>query len=505
MHIEINWPFRIKRDRPPEQLKADNLWNGAPLRTFDSAVRNRVITPPRSMVTPFQRSPVWHRVAGLETWVNWYYKNPVLYSIVSILARCDANRRYVVKRRKGDKAIEPDVTRKDIPGKLYNLLKRPNCTQSQFEFTAQKKTFEELLGLSLTYGNAPIGFGPDINTIRSLWNVWPQYTSPQFTGKYFDAEKFSDIISEWVFQHGTYTKRFKPEEVMLRNKPNIDPMDGLVVGRSPWYAGVRPLSNIDMAYESRNVIMANRGFDIAVSPTVQDDSGNVPLTDPEKKEMQEAIGNYGALENQDWAWFAPFPVDITPINRDVRKLGLFDEIAYDCMILCHMAGVPEILLKMFLQGATFENQEASLRQLYQNTLIPQAADDDVELNNFLKTQDTPWEIVSTFDHIACLQKKKLEEAQANNQICTFMLNLFLIGGVTLNQWLAALDMPGVPNGDVYLPEMEPALQQFILGVLGKGAKAEAESTEDPEAPKDPEEEEKALKAKLSLFVHGKQA
>lgn len=458
----------------------------------------------------FQKTPYFQRIGGMQDLINWYYKNPIFYSIVMVKARCDANRRYVIKKR-GTEDIEKETTRKTIPGKLYRLLNRPNILESGWEFRMKKKVFEEVTGNSMVYGNVPVGFKNKFEYLSSLWNCWPQYMQIKLTGQYFDATKISDIISGWRFEYGTYRRDFASEDVMLRNKPAIDPMDGLVLGRATAYSQTRPLSNIDMAYESRNSVMANRGMDVILSSGKEDDNGPVPLLHEEHDEIKKAIKGYGALEDQEWAFFSSLPLNVTPINRDVRKLGLFEEIATDTIALCHAWGVPEILVKLYLQGATFENQEASLRALYQNTLIPESEDDDVELNSFLGLDDTEWCIASSFDHIACLQMAKQVKATANSLTSTYMERLFMLGMVTMNQWLAELDLPSVDGlGDKRLPEMDEEDMKFILTMLGKPMPGEEpaqipgqEGQPGQQAPAAEEtEDEKEMARIVKMYVQG---
>lgn len=392
-----------------------------------------------------------------------------------IKAREYANMRFVVKNRSGDK-IEPESTKKAIPAKIYKLLNNPNVMQKRWEFLQQRKIFREVCGNTMTYGNAGFGMKPDINTIAALWNVWPQYMEFMLTGKYFDAIEKTDVIKGWQFSYGDFKRPFNTDEILHQNNPNIDPTAGLIFGTPTAFSLIQPLSNIDMAYESKNVIMQNRGMRAIFTSDKGDASGKIPMTPAEKIEVQGEIKNYGALEGQKQFLFSNMPIKVTPIDQDVRKLGLSSDIAENAMLVCHAFGVPEILLKLYLSGATFENQESSLRRLYQGALIPESQDDIIGLNSFLGLDDTEWYIDASFDHVPCLQESEKLKAETNKTTSETAVQEFMKNLITLDEYRTRMGygpMPVVevdPNKpappDSRTQEQQAQLRGSVGGVQG---------------------------------------
>lgn len=310
----------------------------------------------------------------------------------------------VVNRRSG--IVEPELTQKPLPRKLYKKFEKPNVLQSRWEFLKQRKILHEVGGNSFTYGNFGLGLQPSIDNLAALWNVWPAAMQFKLAGGYFEATQIEDIISEWKFEVGKYKKVWTPREILHRNEPNTDVRDGVIFGRSTAHSLIKPLSNIDMAYESRNVLMKNRGFRVMLTSEKEDASGKVPLLDTEEDAVKDNIKNYGLREGQQQFFFSNMPLKVTTIDQDVNKLGLFEEIYTDALMVCHAFGVPEVLLKLYIKGATFENQEASVRRLYQGTLIPESIDDMLALNSFLGLDDEEWMVMGSFDHVAALQESE---------------------------------------------------------------------------------------------------
>lgn len=353
----------------------------------------------------FNNTPHWHSLAGMQSLYDWYHINPVLYCTVMIKAREYANMKIkVVNKRSG--AIEDEWTQKPIPRKIYRFFKRPNPLQTTWEYFKQGKILHEVGGNSFKYGNFAMGMNPHIDNLSALWNVWPACMQYKLTGKYFEATKIDEIINEWKFEAGHYKKVWKPNEVLHRNEPNTDVKDGVIFGRSHIQSLIKPLSNIDIAYESRNVIMKNRGFRAIISSDKADASGRISLSDDERDIVNKNMKDYGLREGQQQFFFSHMPLRVNTIDQDVVKLGLFEEIYTDAMAVCHAYGVPEILLKLYIKGATFENQESSFRRLYQGALIPEALDEWIALNSFLGMDDEEWMVMGTFDHVSCLQESE---------------------------------------------------------------------------------------------------
>ncbi len=431
--------------------------------TDNSMISSRNYGLPYISYIFFDNNAQWHTLVGLQDYINLFFNNPVLYSVIMIKAREAANMRIkVVNRKSGE--VELEDTRKEIPQRLYKLFNKPSPTKSRWEFFMERKIFREACGNSFVYGNWGSGYKPgNIMGLNSLVNAWPQYMEFKLTGKYFSATKIDDIISSWRFKFANNDFEWKPSEIMHSNAPVLDPTTGLIFGSPIAASLIKPLSNIDLAYETRNVLMKNRGMRAIISPEKGDDSGKIPLTDTEKNAVKEELKDYGTREKQQQLFFTHMPIKATMIDQDVMKLGLFEEIATDAQLVAIAFGVPEILVKLYLEGATFENQEASLKRLYQGTIIPEAEDDMIAFNTFLGLDDTEWRLEADFSHIAFLQKSKKDESIANKQTSEYYEKLFRAGAITHNQWLKALDIEEYkPGGERRITEFTPEELAIIL-------------------------------------------
>lgn len=202
-------------------------------------------------------------------------------------------------------------------------------------------------------------------------------------------------------------------------------------------------------------MMANRGMRVMLTSDKGDASGTVPLQETEKLDVEQAMKKYGMRENQNQFFFSPMPLKAVNIDQDVMKLGLFEEIATDAMMVANAYGVPEVLLKLYIKGATFENQEASVRRLYQGTLIPEAEDDMIAFNNFLGLTETDWMILPDFSHVAALQESEKEKSLADRTVKDTAMNEYARGLITREEYREKMGYPPMPAGTLVSTAVNP--------------------------------------------------
>lgn len=395
-------------------------------------------------------TPTWDTYGTQKSLENQYSLNPVLYSVLNIRANYASNVRYKVKDIKtGDVYSRSDIAtgklKNPTVAKMFNIISNPNPLASTKEFEFQQSIFKDVFGNSYIYALSGVK-DININTVVKLWSIYPQYMLPKVTKKSFDQTEYSNLVSKWDFKKGAeIIKTFEPEQILHRKDFNIalDCDTDLILGKSRIIQLSRPLSNIMIAYESRNVIAKGRGARAIISSATEDGQGTIPLRPNEKQELQEEFRDYGFSEGQYQFLLTRFNLNVTPIDQDIRKLGLMEEIIDDNNIVSHAYGVPPILTALDLAGATFENQKESVRRMYQGTTIPEADDKVNDLNVFLKTREEGYEYIASFEHIPELQENLKERSETNKNVNIVEKQLFYSGVTTYNQWLAALDKPPI--------------------------------------------------------------
>lgn len=416
--------------------------------------------------------PTW---IGLDNLYTIYMTNPILYAALSINAKYLSSVDVRVRNIKTGEIYSKQNMREGkitdpIAKKMFDLISMPNPLQSTVEFLTLNSITYDLYGNSFIRGNFAFE-RYDIKNVATLYNLWPQFIKPKMTGKFLNALNLKDIVEKWEYTlyNNENQKGFAPDEILHRKEPNLtyQTPEDIILGKSRVIPLQRPLSNISLAYETRNVIAKERGMRVIISSDNKDAQlGNIPMTSKEQDKLQEAFkAKYGTLEGQNQFHFSPFAIKVDQIDQDIRKLGILEEIGMDAMIVANVYNVPIELIKMYLQGATYENQGASDRRMYQTNAIPRAADLFDDINNWLQTREYGFEYVPDWSHIAVLKEDSKQQSLIDRNESFVAREAFLAGAITYNQWFKRLgwEETNEPWANKRITEMTDREIQIISG------------------------------------------
>lgn len=412
-------------------------------------------------------TPIWRNLSELIFLLKCYYENPIVQTIINIKAEAFANIKFKVKDLKTGEIIPLSEYDSD-GGTLNKLLKKPNPLQSTYEWLKQMKVNYEVFGNAYVYGSIPVGWENNFTyeDISVLNNIPPYCMAPVLTGSWLDATTKEEIIKNYVFTGFNGAKRtINTNAILHLNDINIKFDQNFTSGQSNLLALKKPISNIDFAFESRNVMIRKRGALGAWTSEKKDEAmGNLPLNDNELEEVQKAFKKYGLLDDQYQQIISPMPLKWQQTVMDVKKLMLFEEIESDAIAIANALGVPELLVKYYVKGGTFENLDASEKRLYDSTIIPESVDFMVGINNFLKTEDAGIMLIGDYDHLHILQINKKEEAETYKIKEESALSAFKIGAITYNDYLKAINMPSNDTiGELHIWDLTD-MQLNALGI-----------------------------------------
>lgn len=456
-------------------------WNPFKKNTEKTVNKSELLTGSILVGDHFVRPADWLKITGSANWIDTnnlyaiFMNNPILYAALSINAKYFSSVDVRVRNIKTGEIYSKQSMREGkitdpVAKKMFELLSMPNPLQSTVEFLILNSITYDLYGNSFIRGNFAFN-RVDIQTVATLHNLWPQFVKPKMTGKYLNALKLSDIVEKWEYtlNNKDYITEFTPDEILHRKEPNLDysvPED-VILGKSRVISLQKPLSNITLAYETRNVIAKERGMRVIISADNKDvQLGNIPLTSAEEKKLQDAFKlKYGTLEGQNQFHFSPFAIKVDQIDQDIRKLGILEEIGMDALAVANTFNIPIELLKMYLQGATYENQGASDRRMYQTNAIPRANDFFEDINNWLNVRKYGFEYVPNWDHIAVLQEDKKEASLVRRNETFVCRDTFLIGGLTINEVRERLgwEKTNNPVDNLRIYEMTPEQVTLVTG------------------------------------------
>lgn len=440
------------------------------LKTVDKAsilstpiAQNPYILPPSTFVTT--NTPVWRNLSELIYLLNCYYENPVVQAIINIKAEAFANIKFKVKDLKTKEEIKLEDYDVD-GGKLRQLLCKPNPLQTGSEWLRQLKVNYEVFGNGFVYGMVPNGWEENFTyeDIEVMNNLPPYCISPVLTGNWLTATKKKEIISRYVLKNlNGKTKDLHTNTVMHFNNVNIRFDQDFTMGKSDMLALRKPISNIDSAFEARNVLIEKRGALGAWTSELKDDAmGSIPMNDEQIDTVQKAFGKYGMMHDQHTHIISPMPLKYQKTNLNTKELMLFEEVESDAIAIAVSKGVPELLVKYYVKGGTFENQDASEKRLYDSTIIPEAEDFITNFNSFFNTESLGIQLIGSYDHLNILQANKKEEAETTDKHSQTAERAFRSGAINYNDYLTAIGLPHNETiGEMHIWNLSPEQQAAI--------------------------------------------
>jgi hypothetical protein len=333
-----------------------------------------------------------------------------------------------------------------VPGNLKKLLEHPNALQSWKQFEAQNYIYQQIAGYCVVLPIKPVGFEA-VNAV-SLWNLPPWMLEVKEKEKINlasvrEAKDFFESIT--LVWKGERTPLSLEDVYIFKDfTPSVC---SLVMPESRTKALDQPISNIIGTLESRGVLIDKRGPSYVISSNKSDESGDVPLSAKEKQAVEEEFKQYGLKRKQVQAIITSANIKLETVGFSTRDLMLFEEMEDDIMRLCDGYGMPYRLMASNRNNSLGgSDAEYFNKQLYEDTIIPEAESFYEQWNQFFKLSQYNLTLSKDYTHIACLQADKVKEATARNILNDAKKKEFDAGLITLDQWLQALGEDPLPDG-----------------------------------------------------------
>jgi hypothetical protein len=281
------------------------------------------------------------------------------------------------------KVVDAKKADKEFPDEpILKLLNNPNWFQAKGEFMHQTKVGHEVFGDEVLYFNVPFGFDFSPDRIKALYTIPANLVGIEYNEKtpffFFANDNHPNLIRYFYRDENGSEKDLDQKAIIHFNDNRIElrsPTDKhLLKGQSKLEALHAPINNIRAAYESRGVVLEERGANGAWVPGDKDSVGMIPLGTEDKEELQEAFRqNYGTLRGQRQFIISPRNIRWEQAgNFRPKDLGLFDETEEDFRKIQDAYGTPAELFAR-PDGTTYENQRQARKGLYVDTIIPEAA------------------------------------------------------------------------------------------------------------------------------------
>lgn len=348
------------------------------------------------------------------------------------------------------KALDKNLNEVSNPEteRVKALLTNPNWFQDGKEFLIQTKTLREIFGNEYIYSQIPFGFKVSPERRKAIFTLPANIVKSHYKSSipYFLNDQKAQVEYKYKEAEGLDWKPLPAEQVIHLNDNRVRIKNAtdkdLLNGESKMHSLRLAINNIRMAYESRGVILRNRGANGAWVTKSKDGVGSpLPLDPKEKDELQAALSGYGTLEgqnqdiitNSELAW-------IQRGTNDPMKLGIFQEIEEDFNKMLDAYGVPsEIFVRT--KGATYENQRQAEKGLYVRTIIPEANEWLGAVTSELSESDGIT-YIADYSHLPVFQEDLKSKAEALNSLITALSKMLSDGAITIEQYKTEIEKYG---------------------------------------------------------------
>ncbi len=407
--------------------------------------------------------------------IDAYENVPEVSAIINMGANAFSNMRLLEVDKDGK---EKQTTEGQA---LIKLIKNPNWFQDGKEFLKQTKVFRSLFGNEYIFKTTPIGFNPTIERTKALYTLPSNIVKPVYDNAisfflHVTAPKVIYKIKNdlgWVDYDQSLIIHFNDNRVNIKSSNDKD----LLKGESKLQANKCVVNNMKASYESRGVIIRQRGANGAWVTKSKDGMGAaMPMEEPEKKDLQQKLGDYGTMggqhqdiiTNTELAW-------VQRGSNNAKNLGLFEEIEAGFDKLLDAFGIPKELF-VRKDGSTYENQKEAEKGMYIRTIIPDANEWIGGVSGEFLTGDTT--IIADYFHLPIFQEQIKDKTEAQMAQINVLSKLLQDKQITQQEYREKLLEMGIGDGkeivvagdanqqDIETKQAQAQLRGSVGGVQG---------------------------------------
>lgn len=346
-------------------------------------------------------------------WLNWssqyaYYKAyqniPQLMAVINNLAKAYIN---------GDKTI---VSEKKIKKTLIdNILEYPNPLQSKYEFW---ETF---------YKNYALFNRVHVYKVQTQIGLHQLIVLPtidvDIVGKSFDIRKYNKNITDFIdyyifrFRDGDgITKSYKldAEDVWTFTGSSLKGgIDGFLYPDNDLQTLLKPLSNIELNYKSRNELLKGMGAIGIISSNASYNGQSVQLENEEIEKLQKDFRKYSLAEGDYKYLITKANIQWTPMTVSVESMKFTEGLQLDTDVICDIFNYPGILLAGSQRQSKYANMNEARQFLYTDKIMPDARIIDFSFNANFKEYLFGDKLFTDYSNLKVLQENQKIIAETN--------------------------------------------------------------------------------------------
>ena len=403
-----------------------------------------IITPQQQGIQFFEWNNVtqWQDITSEN--IEYYLLNcPPLATIINRKAMAFINgKAEILDTKNGNYLDDPD---------LLKLLTKPNPIQTDRQFRAQVYSYIQIYGYCPVMVMQPAGF-KDYSRVSSLWVIPPNYVTIKTNTKYLKAKSHMDMIDSITFTYNGLQSELDKSSMYIFTDMSTN-FDNLAIPDSRLIPLRYPINNIIKNYEARGTIADKRGAIGILSNQTKDNISTLPLSDKDKKQLQADYSRYGLKHGQDQLIITNAALSYQQMAMPVRDMMLLEMETADVMTIADAYGYPSVLLANE-KGTTYSNQEGAERKFYQDTIVPESANYDEQLNDMLHLRERGRIVNYDYTWLPSLQEDEKLKAEVRKIQGQAVIQEFQANVITWNEMREGLYLDTVAGMDKYFYELE---------------------------------------------------
>ena len=352
------------------------------------------------------------------------------------------------------------------------VLAKPNKIQTQSQFEAQ------IMGYTLAYGycivifSMPVGFG-----VQNMWVLPPKYTKINVKRNYnpFEAVELSDWIESIELKIGDKGTKIDLNRAYLFKDSTI-PVSSPMLPQSRLTPLSKPITSLLAVYTSENEMLLHRGPRGILANTAAGDLAREPMSKETRHELNMDFKNaYGLMPDQSQVIITDAALQWQSMSFNAEELGL--DASYKRAVFDIATGLsyPKDLLQ--LEGSTFNNQDAALKSLYQDMVIPYAKSYCEQMGSLLGLDNTNLKYIKDYSHLSVFQESEKERGEGLKAMTEAAEMQFNLNAITYNQMLEMIGQEPRPGMDKYKYELTEIYGQ-TTNQNGGGQNSQAQTTQN---------------------------
>lgn len=328
--------------------------------------------------------------------------------------------------------------------KYEQVLDNPNPLQTRAQFEAQ------VMAYTISYGYCPVLYSKPVGfDIEQIWVLPPNFCEirRKRNVNITKVRKNADWIDVLLFGAGQNKTPVDLNRLYIYTDTTVSTSD-IYLPQSRLAPLSKPITTLLAYYNAEAEMMLHRGPRGILANKAAGDLDREPIGKDERDRIQTDFKEaYGLQPTQSQIIITDAALEWQSMSFNAEELGL--EGTYKRAVFDIATGLsyPKDLLQ--LEGSTFNNQNAALKSLYSEMVIPFAKSYCEQTGELLGLRNAGLRYVKSYDHLEVMQQSEKERGDGIKAMTEAVEMQFNLNAITYNEMMKLLELPPRSGMDLY--------------------------------------------------------